>query len=163
MQELTLTFNSHIPSKKNSRRNFGNVLLPSKAYQQWEKTELASLFDAPKFVGPVAIDYEFYPGTLRLFDLSNAIESVNDLLVKAEIIRDDNWLTLRQMNIKLAGYAARAEHCVATIRSVAETEFDNAIAALRDQHSIKLTAMAQGITQKAAKQHYEELAREIAA
>lgn len=160
---LQLTFQGHLPVKKNAatmaKRRGQWVRVPSKAYQAWEKKELPTLIDTPKFSGPVSIDYAFYPGSLKLFDLSNSIEGVNDVLVKAGIIEDDNWMIIRSLNPHVAAFDRGNEHCVVTIRSVAPSQLDEALTVLRDDSLVKSIAQETHATQKAVRAHYEELAR----
>lgn len=164
---LQLTFNSHIPSKKNNRRHVYSkgrrIVISSKAHEAWEKAELATLVAAPKFSGPVSIEYDFYPGTMQLFDLSNAVESINDLLVRAEIIKDDSWLYVRSMAPRLAAFDRGNEHCVVTIKAVEQPALDEALAVLRDELQVKRLAAERKTTQKAIRAHYERIAREVAA
>lgn len=80
-------------TKKNSQRIVmaGNrsVVIPSKAYKQYEK-------DAILFLRPLGIDYPvnikclFYMKTQRRVDLTNLLEAVDDVMVKAGTIKDDN-------------------------------------------------------------------------
>lgn len=164
---LQLTFLGHIPAKKNSstmaRRGGAIVRVPSKAYQKWEKQELPTLIGSPQFSGPVSIEYAFYPGGLKLFDLSNSIEGINDLLVKTEVIQDDNWAIIRSLKPYVAAFDRGNERCVVTIRSVTEGLLDEALAVLRDKQVIKEIAAKTKRTQKAVIAHYEELARGCAA
>ena len=39
----------------------------------------------------IKVDYVFTPKDRRLFDISNKIESINDLMVDLGIIEDDNY------------------------------------------------------------------------
>ena len=159
---LQLTFMGHIPSKKNSRRNFRGMSLPSKAHEAWKALELPTLQGVEGFSGPVKIDYQFYPGTLRFFDLSNAIESINDLLVEACILIDDNWMHLRETSVSVPGYDQGNEHCIVTIEALPPSHVDEALEVLRDKESIRRVAQLQGCTQKKVREIYEELARGVA-
>ena len=80
-------------TKKNSQRIVmaGNrpAVIPSKAYKQYEK-------DAILFLRPLGIDYSvnikclFYMKTRRKVDLTNLLEAIDDVMVKAGTIKDDN-------------------------------------------------------------------------
>lgn len=80
-------------TKKNSQRIVmaGNrpIVIPSKAYKQYEK-------DAILFLRPLGIDYPvnikclFYMKTHRRVDLTNLLEAIDDVMVKAGTIKDDN-------------------------------------------------------------------------
>lgn len=77
-------------SKKNSRRNFGHVSLPSKAYLAFHDDALRQLKKVKeRFIGPVIIHYAFYQKGKMRQDVDNAIASINDVLQDARIIDDD--------------------------------------------------------------------------
>lgn len=80
-------------TKKNSQRIVTNgnrpFIIQSKAYKQYEK-------DAMYFIRPFSIDYPvnlrclFYMETHRRVDLTNLLEAIDDILVKAGALKDDN-------------------------------------------------------------------------
>ena len=80
-------------TKKNSQQivNKGGrpFLIQSKAYRQYEK-------DAMIFLKPLGIDYAvnvrclFYMKTHRRVDLTNLLEAIDDVMVKAGTLKDDN-------------------------------------------------------------------------
>lgn len=155
MAELVLTFNGHIPAKKNSRQGLvrgGRVMsLPSKAYSKWEKTELASLVGCPGISGPVEAMYEFWIGgkdSPRLFDLNNSVASINDLLVKAEIIDGDDWAVIVSEHSKVAGFIRGEPECRVTLRS-ANCHWIETIHQLRDKDGIKAQAKTLNVSQRA--------------
>ena len=97
MQKLfEIEFTGKIPSKKNSKRIFRGMLLSSKEYLAWEKEWVIRSRIATKLrnIGySVKLEYIFNKLDERKFDMSNKIESVNDMLIKAGIIKDDNaWI-----------------------------------------------------------------------
>lgn len=81
-------------TKKNSQRivmaGARPIIIPSKAYKQYEK-------DASLFLRPLGIDYPvnikclFYMKTHRRVDLTNLLEAIDDVMVKAGTIKDDNY------------------------------------------------------------------------
>jgi len=77
------------------------LLLSSDKYLSWEKRaryELLSQIHKPiKPLDLVRIEYLFIFKNRRVKDLSNIIESINDLLVDCGIIEDDKWTILPQM------------------------------------------------------------------
>lgn len=87
-----------IPSKKNSKRIVWRgrpTLLSSEEYLEWEnktieKIEGFKLVLQPPYKMTVRI---WYPDN-RKSDNSNKFESIADMLVKAEILEDDNWKIL---------------------------------------------------------------------
>lgn len=84
-------------SKKNSSqictlKNGKTLLLPSKLYKQFEKECLLLIpEDLKKNIDkPVNIKAHFYCKTRRKIDLTNLLEALDDMLVKANVIVDDN-------------------------------------------------------------------------
>ena len=104
---IFLVLDGNTPSKKNSKRVFSvkgrsyPVVLPSEGYARWHKRNIAHLpesatpangkgrisFPLPSIV---RISVKFYRDSLRKWDYSNALESVQDILVDARILADDN-------------------------------------------------------------------------
>ena len=68
------------------------IVIPSKAYQQFERDCLKQIkaIYRQKIDTPVNIQVTFYMPTRRKVDLTNLLEAVDDMLVKAEVIKDDN-------------------------------------------------------------------------
>ena len=81
-------------TKKNSQQiiivNGRLMIVPSKAYKEFES-------EALWYVPRLAIDYPvnvkalFYMKTKRKVDLTNLLEALDDVLVKAECVMDDNF------------------------------------------------------------------------
>lgn len=84
-------------SKKNSQRILINkatrrpFIMPSAQYKQYEK-------DAARFVpeniyinAPVNVKCLFYMPTRRRCDLTNLLEAIDDVLVKAGLLADDDF------------------------------------------------------------------------
>ena len=68
-------------------------LLPSKAYEEYEADCLRQLsipFSEPWFITPVNLCCRYYMRTRRKVDLVNLLEATCDILVKAQILADDN-------------------------------------------------------------------------
>lgn len=68
------------------------MIIPSKLYKQFEDECLATI---PKKYRanidyPVNIKAIFYMQSKRRVDLTNLLEALDDMLVKAEVIKDDN-------------------------------------------------------------------------
>lgn len=105
---VTFSIVGTIPSKKNNKRicrnrNTGqHFIASSKEHEQWHKDHLWALQQHIKrknIPWPLSITYTFAIPNKRKFDLSNKIETINDLLVDAMIITDDNWDVIREMYI----------------------------------------------------------------
>lgn len=67
------------------------MIIPSKLYKQFEEECLATI---PKKYRvnidyPVNIKAIFYTQSRRKIDLTNLLEALDDMLVKAEVIKDD--------------------------------------------------------------------------
>lgn len=82
-------------SKKNSSQIIflrgRPLLIPSKLYKQFEK-DCLKLIDKKyrqKIDYPINIKAIFYMQTKRRVDLTNLLEALDDMLVKAEVIQDD--------------------------------------------------------------------------
>lgn len=86
-------------TKKNSQQIFVNkktgrrFIAPSEKYKEYER---AALYYLPKrrgmpLKGPLNVKVLFYMQTRRKTDLTNLLESVDDILVSAGIVVDDNY------------------------------------------------------------------------
>lgn len=104
------TLVGNTPSKKNSKRVYAvkgrsyPVVLPSAIYTKWHKINMKRLPDCISYPGKgendkilsfplpskVRISVKFYRDSLRRWDYSNALESVQDILVDAGILTDDS-------------------------------------------------------------------------
>lgn len=88
-------------SKKNSQQILVNkatgrpFIMPSKAYKQYERD---ALYFIPKqiFINyPVNVKCLFYMPTRRKCDLTNLLEAVDDIMVKAGLLADDNYTVIQ--------------------------------------------------------------------
>lgn len=79
-------------TKKNGMRIYGRKLLPSKAFCDYEEECLYQLLSVPKdrIDYPINLKCLYYMKTKRNVDLVNLLEGTCDILVKAEILEDDN-------------------------------------------------------------------------
>lgn len=109
LEIIRFTISGIIPSKKNEheiRRDKKNPkrvwIAPSDTYQTWEQIhahELSMIYpEYHKLKWPLAIEYVFHPMNLRRFDMSNKIESINDMLILSQIIDDDNIFVLSELH-----------------------------------------------------------------
>ncbi len=86
-------------TKKNSQRIVVRggrpIILPSEKYKEYED---AALWYIPKrgdpIDFPVNIKCLFYMPNNRLCDLTNHLESIDDVMVKAGLLKDDNYKIL---------------------------------------------------------------------
>lgn len=83
-------------TKKNSQRivKLGNrpCIMPSEKYKEYES---AALWFIPKrgvpIDFPVNVTCVFYMPTRRACDLTNLLEAIDDVMVKAGLLKDDNY------------------------------------------------------------------------
>lgn len=86
-------------TKKNSQQILINrktgrpFIMPSKKYEEYESAALYYLHkrSGTPLEGPLNIKVLFYMPTRRKTDLTNLLEAVDDILVSAGIIVDDNY------------------------------------------------------------------------
>lgn len=147
---LTVTFQGHIPSKKNSKMLVKGRMLSSEAYRRWEASEMATLQGAVATITPpYHLIYRFWVGSLMSFDLSNSIESVQDVLVKAGILVDDSWRYVRGSSFELMGMDFDNPRCEVSVYQLKVSEFDLALALLLDKPKFKAEAKRRRVSQKA--------------
>lgn len=100
MKEIKFTVKLAPISKKNSQQIMRNsttgkpFITPSKQYKAYES---AALWFMPKGLNisePVNIKCLFYMPTKRQCDLTNMLEAIDDIMVKARVIADDNYTIL---------------------------------------------------------------------
>jgi len=114
MQDYMFQLTGRIPSKKNSRITLRNGrTIPSKAYTAWHSIAEAQLLDLANegLDEPLSITYQFYLPDRRRTDLSNKIESVNDLLVDIGFITDDNANILSVLHVYYMGVDKENPRC----------------------------------------------------
>lgn len=111
----TLWLSGSIPSKKNSKRiakrGGKSLLLSSTNYLAWEKIailEIKCAWQHNTIINCESITYEFKFGDKRKRDLSNSVEGVNDALVSAGVLIDDNWNVTGDLILK-GSYAKSKE------------------------------------------------------
>ena len=101
-KKITMTIPLCPVTKKNSQRIIQRympskgksvpVIIPSAKYVEYEKA--AGYFIRPKGIKinyPVNIEAKYYMPTRRRVDLTNLHEALHDMLVKYEVLEDDNY------------------------------------------------------------------------
>lgn len=107
--KTSIIFCGRVPSKKNNLRRIqvkGRLITaPSVQYCDWEQENILEvrLLSINELKPPYSIAYKVYAPDKRVSDLTNKIEGVNDCLVKAGVIKDDNWFLLNQLSVVFAG------------------------------------------------------------
>lgn len=92
---MEFTINVVPRTKKNSQQIIfakgRRLIIPSKLYQQFEKDCLKQIPDKYRngISSPVNIKAVFYVKDRRRVDLTNLLEALDDMLVKADVIEDD--------------------------------------------------------------------------
>lgn len=107
---LVLYFYGNIPSKKNWRRNFGNISLPSANYIERNKriTDKLKDFTPMLGLGPYSIEIETIAHTRRRKDCDNVVASIMDTLQDLWFIPDDDNETIRKIMVTNIGYVKNA-------------------------------------------------------
>ena len=83
-------------SKKNSQRIMINratgkpFIMPSAQYKQYERDAERFIPRGLKIAEPVNVKCLFYMPTRRKVDLTNLLEAIDDIMVKAGLLADDN-------------------------------------------------------------------------
>lgn len=101
MSNMIIKFTVPLPpvTKKNSQRIIMRggrpMILPSEKYKEYES---AALWFIPKrgipIDFPVNVKCVFYMPNNRLCDLTNHLESIDDVMVRAGLLKDDNYKIL---------------------------------------------------------------------
>ena len=97
---MEIIIHGEVISKKNGQKIIQcgrfKKIMPGDAYLKWEKQAIQELQfkRTPAWAGslPCELHCFFYRKTRRAFDFSNMVESIQDMLVKAAILPEDNFL-----------------------------------------------------------------------
>lgn len=87
-------------SKKNSQRIMVNYrtgkpfIMPSEQYTQYEQQALWFIPKGKNINAPVNVKCLFYMPTRRKVDLTNLLEAIDDIMVKARLLADDNYTVI---------------------------------------------------------------------
>lgn len=66
------------------------VIIPSKRYKAYEKNCMEYIQEKQNIEYPINLECHFYMATHRRVDLVNLLQAISDILVKAEVLKDDN-------------------------------------------------------------------------
>lgn len=104
--KLEIYFYWPIIPKKNSRRNFGNISLPSANYVEWHKriTNKLKWIDWLYDKFPCKITVTSISGNQVKSDIDNMTQSIMDTFTDLGIIPDDNKFIVQELNIRNVGY-----------------------------------------------------------
>jgi Holliday junction resolvase RusA-like endonuclease len=104
MQVLHLQVKGRIPSKKNNKVWTGKYLVSSANYKKWEASAIEQLAKhRDLFIEKAEIQMEIFWPDKRSADLTNKAESIMDMLVQANIIKDDNWKVIDSVYLRSGG------------------------------------------------------------
>lgn len=100
-----------VPSQKNSKQIFINkktgkpFITSSQNVKAWQKQALWQLKGTkPILEYPMSLTMVFYYDSRRRHDLDNSASSVLDILVKTEILEDDNTNYVEELILQFGGY-----------------------------------------------------------
>lgn len=89
-------------SKKNSQQIMVNratgkpFIMPSKQYKEYERAAMWFIPKSKKQIDhPVNVKCLFYMPTHRKVDLTNLLEAIDDIMVKAGLLADDNYTIIQ--------------------------------------------------------------------
>ena len=104
MQVLHLTLKGRVPSKKNNKVWTGKYLVSSASHKKWVMEAGKQLLKHHHlFIEKAEIQIRMFWPDLRSADLTNKAESIMDLLVECNILKDDNWKILYDVHLQSAG------------------------------------------------------------
>lgn len=126
MSDLSITLYGRIPSKKNSRimifrKGLKPLSIPSAKYSSWHKEASKQLLKIKKPEKPIefcTMQLDFYFPDNRTKDLTNAAESIMDLLVDCDILFDDSWQVVSNLDLIARGIDRKTPRCVITINEL---------------------------------------------
>lgn len=108
MSPLQFTLPGIPKPKKNSKQIFFRhgkmVVIPSALHKQWHEETMWLLKKYQKYrFKQCGIKVWFYPPNKRRFDMSNAFESLADVLVDAGILEDDSASLVQRVELLYGG------------------------------------------------------------
>ena len=108
--QLEVVFFGFIPSKKNSRRNFWHISIPSETYTERHKRIVNALsWIEWKFkTFPCKITIKSIAWDRVKSDIDNQAQSIFDTFTDLWIIPDDNRFVVTELKIENVGYAKNA-------------------------------------------------------
>lgn len=112
-KRLTLYFYWNIYPKKNNKRAFRWIVLPSENYVQWHKIMSTKLewheWKYNSFPCRMTVTYVAWSKTK--WDTDNKVTSLLDLLVDVGALPDDNQFVVQELEVKNAWYLKNAPIC----------------------------------------------------
>jgi hypothetical protein len=139
-KEITFTITGLIPSKKNhhiikiNRKTRKPFIWPDEEYRLWEaqnahelEWEIQNLWHF-RWYKKLHADYLFRQKLNKdksecqdVWDISNKLESINDMMVKAGMIDDDNQTILRDMSQRVIDCDIEENEVIVTLSEIVPT------------------------------------------
>lgn len=119
-KKLTLFFYWNIYPKKNSKRAFRWIVLPSENYMKWHKI-MSEKLEGHKW------KYNSFPCRMTItstawskmkWDIDNQATSLMDLLVDVWLLPDDNKFIIQELEIKNVWYVRNAPICKVELKPI---------------------------------------------
>lgn len=119
-KKLTLYFYGNIPSKKNSKRAFRWIVLPSENYVKWHKIMSKKLeWHKWKYnTFPCRMNVTYVARSKMKWDADNKVTSLLDLLVDVWLLPDDNQFIVQELEIRNVWYVKNAPICKVELEPV---------------------------------------------
>lgn len=133
-KKLTLIFYWNIYPKKNSKRAFRWIVLPSENYMKWHKIMLDKLSGRER-------RYNSFPCRMTIIttswnkmkgDIDNQCTSILDLLVDAWVLPDDNKFIVQELEVRNVWYVRNAPICKVELEPIEHSLYD-----IEDDHKSK--------------------------
>lgn len=119
-------------SKKNHQQIFINksnekpFIAPSKQYRDYERDALWFIPKGRQIDYPCNIKCLFYMPTHRRCDLTNMLEAIDDVMVKAELLKDDNYNIIAAHDGSRVLYDKANPRTEVYIERISDEQSDNA-------------------------------------
>lgn len=104
-----ITIYGETPSKKNQKQIFRNkytgkpFIMSSQRHTDWHSKAITQLEGVDYLEDIKRVTLTFYTATRRKADLTNRADSVMDLLVDAQILKDDSWWVVPEILLVFGG------------------------------------------------------------
>lgn len=111
-------------TKKNSQQiiqvHGRPIIVPSKQYKAYEKACMDYILPEMRegIDTPVNVECHFYMGTKRKCDLTNLLEAIDDILVRAGVLADDNYTIIAGHDGSRVGYDKECPRTVVIIKEM---------------------------------------------
>ena len=119
------------------------IVMPSPQYKQYEKD---ALYFIPKIceplTGPLSVKCQFYMPTHRKCDLTNLLQAIDDIMVKAGLLADDNYTIIQSHDGSRVFYDKDKPRTVVTITRAAEPKEASAAKRLVDNGYEDITILS---------------------